>query len=59
MFYRDIQHKGKNEALSGTLCNIKFSFCFISKFKAIWKENLVGNQKTLRAFITHPLKSPL
>ena len=41
-----------NKALSDTWCNIKFSFCFSSKYKATWKENLVVNQMSLRAFFT-------
>ena len=45
-----------NKALSGTWCNVKFSFCFTSKFKAIWKENLVVNQMSLRAFFHTPLQ---
>ena len=40
----------RNKALSDTWCNVKFSFCFTSKYKAIWKENLVVNQMSRRAF---------
>ena len=32
-----------NKALSDSRCNDKFSFCFTSQYKAIWKENLVVN----------------
>ena len=49
--WRDTQ----NKALSDTQCNVKFSFCFTSKYKAIWKENLVVNQTSLRAFFHAPL----
>ena len=44
-----------NQALSDTWCNVKFSFCFISKYKAIWKENLAVNHTSLRAFFNTPL----
>ena len=45
----------RKKALSDTWCNVKFSFCFTSKYKAIWKENLVVNQMSLRAFVHIPL----
>ena len=44
-----------NKALRDTWCYDKFSFCFTSKYKAIWKENLVVNQMPLRAFFHAPL----
>ena len=44
-----------NKAQTDTWCNVKFSFCFTSKYKAIWKENLVVNQMSLRAFFHVPL----
>ena len=34
----------------------KFSFCFTSKYKAIWKENLVVNQRSLGFFFHTPLQ---
>ena len=46
----------RNKALSDTWCNVKFSFCFTSKYKAIWKGNLVVNQTSLRAFFHVPLQ---
>ena len=45
-----------NKALSDTWCNVKFSFCFTSKYKAIWKKNLVVNQMSLGAFFHTPLQ---
>ena len=45
-----------NKALSDTSCNVKFSFCFTSKYKAIWKESLVVNQTSLAAFFHAPLQ---
>ena len=44
-------HGPITKAPSDTWCNVKFSFCLTSKYKAIWKENLVVNQMSLRAFI--------
>ena len=49
-------YKSQIEALNGTWCNVKFSFCFTSKYKAIWKDNLVVNQASLRAFYHRPLQ---
>ena len=46
----------RNKALSDIWCNVKFSFCFTSKYKAIWKENLIVNQTSLRAFFHAPLQ---
>ena len=45
-----------NKVLSDTWCNVKFSFFFSSKYKASWKENLVVNQTSLRAFFHAPLQ---
>ena len=36
--------------------NVKFSFCFTSKDKVIWKENPVVNQMSLWAFFLAPLE---
>ena len=36
--------------------NVKFSFWFTSKYKAIWKENLVVNQMSFRHFFHTPLR---
>ena len=33
------------------LCKVKFSICFISEYKAVWKENLAIYQKSLWAFL--------
>ena len=53
---RPITWRGaQNKALSDTWCNVKFSLCFTSKYKAIWKANLVVNQTSLRAFFHTPL----
>ena len=35
-----------NKALSDAWCNVKFSFCFTGKYKAIWNENLVVDKET-------------
>ena len=45
-----------DKALSDTSCNVKFSFCFTSKCKAIWMENLVVNKTSLRTFFHAPLQ---
>ena len=49
----------EKKGLSDTRCNVKFSFCYISKYKAIWKENLVVNQTSLRPFFHAPLQLKL
>ena len=47
----------RSKAQSDTWCKVKFSFCFASKYKAIWKENLAVNQTSLtRAFFHSPLQ---
>ena len=47
----------QNKALSDTWCNVKFSFCFTSKYQATWRENLVVSLRLhLRLFSTHPFK---
>ena len=38
------------------LMNVQFSLCFVTKYKAICKENLALYQKSLRAFIQAPLQ---
>ena len=45
-----------NKVLSDTWCNVKFYFCFTSKYKAIWKENLAVNQTSFSAFFHEPLQ---
>ena len=45
-----------NKALSDFWCNVKYSSSFTSKYKEIWKENLVIYQKSLKAFLHAPLQ---
>ena len=47
----------ENKALSDTSCNVNFFYCFTIKYKATWKENLVVNQMSLRAFFHASLQS--
>ena len=46
----------RNKALSDFRCKVKFSFCFTSESKEIWKENLAIYQKSLSAFFQAPLQ---
>ena len=45
----------QSKALIDFWCEVKFSFCFTSKYKAIWKENLAIYQKSLKTLFQAPL----
>ena len=55
LFTQPIWRGAGNEVLMDTWCNVKFSCCFTSKYKAIWKENLEDNHTSLRAFFHAPV----
>lgn len=49
---RKVKRGVYNKVISDTWCNIKFSSCFTSKHKVIWKNNLAAvNHRSRRALI--------